>query len=108
MYYQDTAGRAIKELLPGIGARTFWGENLMLALVDLAAGATLPNHAHPHEQAGIVLSGELVFIIGGERKLLKAGDLYIIPGGVEHSVQVGAEPAQVLDVFSPVREEYKY
>jgi quercetin dioxygenase-like cupin family protein len=55
-----------------------------------------------------VLEGELEFIIGGEKSLLHPGDLYIIPGGVDHEVQVGGTPAKVLDIFSPVREEYKY
>ncbi|GAH02522.1 unnamed protein product, partial [marine sediment metagenome] len=30
------------------------------------------------------------------------------PGGVDHEVQVGGTPAKVLDIFSPVRKEYKY
>jgi hypothetical protein len=34
--------------------------------------------------------------------------MFIIPGGVVHSVRVGATPARALDIFSPVREEYKY
>ena len=52
--------------------------------------------------------GELEFVIGGEIRLLRPGDLYIIPGGVDHEVKVGGTPAKVLDIFSPVREEYKY
>jgi quercetin dioxygenase-like cupin family protein len=56
----------------------------------------------------MVLQGEPTFTINGETRRLKPGDLYIIPGGVTHSVQVGEQPAQVLDVFNPVRQEYKY
>ena len=80
----------------------------MLVVVDLDAEAVIPAHSHPHEQGGIVLEGELDFDIAGDKRKLKPGDLYIIPGGVEHSVHVGAQPAKVLDIFHPVREEYKY
>ena len=108
MYYPDLNNRATKDLLPGIHARTFWGEKMLLAIVDLEANAVIPAHRHPHEQCGVVLKGELTFTIAGEVRTLHPGDPYVIPGDVEHSVTVGAEAAQVMDVFSPVREEYKY
>jgi quercetin dioxygenase-like cupin family protein len=108
MVYYDPHTRQKKDLLPGIQARTFWGEKMLLAIVDLQANAVIPAHAHPHEQGGIVLTGELEFNIAGEIRLLHPGDLYIIPGSVEHGVKVGPEDAQVMDIFSPVREEYKY
>ena len=67
-----------------------------------------PQTQPPTRTRGIVLEGELEFIIGGETRLLHPGDLYIIPGGVDHEVKVGGTPAKVLDIFSPVREEYRY
>ena len=108
MYFHDPEIRAQKELLAGVRARTFWGENMLLAIVDLDADAVIPTHSHPHEQGGIVLQGEMEFTIAGETRQVKPGDVYIIPGGVEHSVKVGPQPTRVLDIFSPVREEYKY
>lgn len=108
MTYYYPESRQYKDLVSGVHARTFWGENLMLAVVDLDAQAVIPPHSHPHEQGGIVLEGEVEFTIAGETRMLKPGNLYIIPGGVEHSVIVGSEPAKVMDIFSPVREEYKY
>ena len=108
MAVYNPAERTPKELFPGAVARTFWGEKVLLSYLDLAPGCFVPLHSHPHEQAGIVLEGELDFTIGGERSIVKSGELFIIPGGVEHSVQVGEAPARVLDIFSPVREEYKW
>jgi hypothetical protein len=32
----------------------------------------------------------------------------MIPGGVEHSAVAGPTLTQVVDIFSPVREEYKF
>ena len=46
--------------------------------------------------------------IEDETRMLESGDIYIIPGGVEHSARTGQESARVMDVFNPVREEYKY
>lgn len=108
MSFYNPAERTPKELFPGVVARTFWGEKILLSYLDLAPGCFVPPHSHPHEQAGIVLEGELEFTIGGETRIVKTGELFIIPGGVEHSVKVGDAPARALDIFSPVREAYQW
>jgi quercetin dioxygenase-like cupin family protein len=107
-YYHNPENRQFKELAPGVRARTFWGENLMLAVVEFDANASVPPHKHPHEQAGTVLTGEIVFVIDGESKTLSAGDLYLIPSEVEHSARAGDAPVQVLDIFTPVRQDLTY
>jgi hypothetical protein len=33
-------------------------------------------------------------------------EAYVLPGGVEHSAHCGPDGALVLDVFTPVREDY--
>lgn len=108
MSFHNSETREQMEIVPGVLARTFWGEKLMLSLVDLEANAQIPIHSHPHEQCSVVMEGELEFNLGGETRLVKPGDIVVIPGGVEHTVKVGAKPAKVLDVFSPVREDMKY
>jgi quercetin dioxygenase-like cupin family protein len=108
MYFHDPSERDPKELLPGIVARTFWGQNMLAAVVDLDPETALPMHSHPHEQLGIVIEGEFELTIGGETRKLKPGDVYLIPGDVEHGAKTFANPVKVMDVFSPVREEYKY
>ena len=108
MYYHDPKERAPKELLPGINARTFWGENMLAAVVDLDANVHLPLHSHPHEQLGIVIEGQIEFNVAGEVKVLQPGEVYVIPGDVEHEARTFDDPVKVLDVFSPVREEYQY
>lgn len=108
MAVYSPADRQPKELFPGALSRTFWGEKMLFSLLELAPGCVVPRHSHPHEQAGMVLEGELEFTIGDETHMVKAGEIFFIPGGVEHSVTVGAQPVKALDVFSPVREEYKW
>ena len=107
MSFVDLHGKRGKQLFEGVKAQVAWGDRLMLSLVTLGAGSTVPMHSHPHEQAGIVLEGELDFTIGKETRRLKAGDSYIIPGNVQHGCAACAGHALVLDIFSPVREEYK-
>jgi quercetin dioxygenase-like cupin family protein len=94
------------DLGPGVRIRTAHAERILLSLVEIDAGAVVPPHAHPHEQAGIVLEGRLELTAGGERRILEPGGAYIIPGGVVHSARAVDGPCRALDVFSPVREDY--
>ena len=48
------------------------------------------------------------FEVGGQSRKLKPGDIVTIPGDVEHTVRVGPKPAKVLDIFTPIREEFIY
>lgn len=107
-YFCDVENRETKEVVPGVRIRTFWGKKMLLSVVDFDANSVVPSHSHPHEQAGTVISGTFELTIGGEARWIKPGDTYIIPGGVEHGGRTGDTPAQVLDVFSPVREDYQY
>ena len=108
MFYPDLKTRDSKELLPGILARTFWGQEMLAALVDLDPHTELPVHSHPHEQLGMVIEGQIQFNIDGQIQILHPGDVYLVPGGVQHGAQTFDQPVKVMDVFSPVREEYKY
>ncbi len=107
-YFLDFENRASKEVAPGIRIKTFWGNETLLSMAYLDANAILPEHSHPQEQSSTIISGELTLTIDGETRVLKAGDSSIIPGGVVHSGKAGNTGAQVVDVFSPVRDDYRY
>ena len=108
MYFHDPSTRQTKELAPGIEARTFWGENMLVSVVEIEPDTALPEHRHPHEQVGTVLAGTLEFTIGGQTQNLGPGDVFIVPGEATHSATSGPDGARVMDVFSPVREDLKY
>jgi len=94
-------------IFPGVHIRTCAGAKVMMSLVDIEPHAVVAEHSHPHEQVGMVLEGRAIFVVGGEEKTLGAGDVYRIPGGVRHKV-IGLEaPARALDIFCPVREDYR-
>jgi quercetin dioxygenase-like cupin family protein len=79
---------------------------MMLSVVDLEPHAVVEEHSHSHEQVGMLLEGEAVFIVGGERRTLRPGDLYRIPGHVRHKVIALDRPVKALDIFHPIREDY--
>jgi quercetin dioxygenase-like cupin family protein len=91
----------------GVRIQTCAAEKMMLSLVDLEPHAVVEEHCHPHEQVGMILHGRAVFFVGDEQKTLQAGDFYRIPGNVRHKVIALAEPVRALDIFHPIREEYR-
>jgi quercetin dioxygenase-like cupin family protein len=95
------------ELSAGVTARPLFGEGAMLNLIEFQPGATVPLHSHEHEQLGIVLRGMQALVIGGVAHELGPMQGYALPGGVEHSAYCGPEGALVLDVFRPVRTDYR-
>ncbi len=108
MYFFDAVERSAKEVAPGIRIRTHWGERMLISDVELDPNAVLPEHSHPHEQAGVMIQGTMTLTVEGETRSLEAGESYLIPGDVSHRAVAGPEGARVIDVFSPVREDYKY
>lgn len=99
-------GRAV-EMLPGITRRTLgWGDRMLLVEITLREGGLVPPHSHPHEQIGYLLKGQLEFTIGDAKTVVSAGDGYTIAGGATHSALALVDSVAV-EVFSPVREEYK-
>src|SRR6056297_2052952 len=94
------------EPVAGCRMRTPFGEHLMLSYLEMDAGAEVPLHDHPHEQAGILLTGKLELTIGEETRLVEPGAMFIIPPHTPHRAVAIHGPATVLDVFSPVREDY--
>lgn len=79
---------------------------MSIAHVRLVEGSVLPEHHHPHEQVTNVLEGTLEMIVGGETCLCQAGDVVVIPSNVPHSA-VAKTACKVIDVFQPVRADYK-
>ena len=81
------------------------GGKLMAVEFTFAAGTVIPPHSHPHEQIGYFVKGRFEMTVGGETRVVEAGDSYYAPSGVLHGVKV-LEDGMVLDVFSPPREDF--
>lgn len=93
-------------LAAGVTMRPLFGDAAMLNLLEFEPGAQVPPHDHSHEQLGYVIDGELVLTIDGVEHRLGPGAAYAIPGGVEHAASSEGR-CLVLDVFQPVREDYR-
>ena len=95
-----------REIAPGVTIKPLAGQHVMLNYVELMPHTEVRSHAHPHEQLGLVLEGELELRIGDETRSLGPGDTFFIPGGVTHSARAKASRAIAVDVFYPLREDY--
>ena len=107
LFFPTDAEQSRHTIFPGVTIQTCAAEKMMLSYVEIAPGAIVAEHSHPHEQVGIVLEGRATFWIGGEEKTLGPGDRYRIPGGVKHHVTALEQPVKALDVFCPIREDYR-
>jgi quercetin dioxygenase-like cupin family protein len=105
-YFISAGSGSHHVLFPGVEIRTTAGDAMMLSVVTFEPGSVVPEHSHPHEQMGMMISGRLEFTVGGATRVLGPGDLWRIPGGVPHRVVAIDGPAVALDCFHPIREDY--
>ncbi len=95
-----------KQALEGIRLKTLvYGEKTLFTEFRLDKGCLLPKHAHPHEQTGYLISGQILLLIGEEIFEAKPGDSWCIPSNIEHGAEILADSV-AIEVFSPVREDY--
>ena len=105
MFRKKDSG-SYRQLIEGVELNTLvHGQKTLMGQFRLTKGAKIPLHEHPHEQTGIMISGRVRFEVGGEIFEAAPGDSWNIPGDVPHSAEA-MEDAVVIEVFSPVREDY--
>jgi quercetin dioxygenase-like cupin family protein len=95
-----------KEIMPGCHGKMVHGQKITWAFWNIEQGATVPKHHHHHEQMMYIMDGEFEFTLFGETNLYTAGDIVSIPSNEPHSGKA-LTPCRLMDVFSPVREEYR-
>ena len=105
-YFVDKSECSTHDIFPGVTIQTAACKEMMLSMVEFKPGAVVEEHAHPHEQVGVMIAGEATFYVGDEQRLMKPGDMYRIPGGVKHRVVATDAGAQALDIFHPIRDDY--
>ena len=100
---------ALKKTFKGVNLDSLaTGEKSMVTKMNYVTGNFATIHTHPHEQCGYVISGKYHLIVDGEEKIdviMRPGDSYAIPGNTPHSFEV-IEAGEVVDVFTPLREDY--
>ena len=82
-------------------------EKMTLSIMEFDPHVVTPEHSHPHEQVGYMIEGEAEYVIDGRTFPVRAGQMWRLPGGVPHQVKVGDRPMRVVEVFCPVREDFR-
>ena len=104
----DTA--PMTQVKEGISRRLVHASNIMMVAIDFTNGPWSepePLHHHVHEQATYVAEGEILFFCEGEKEQkLKAGDMFWVPSGKKHGIQLLSADAKLVDSFNPIREDF--
>lgn len=80
-------------------------DELMVVENHFKKGAVGALHSHPHTQITYVVSGKFEFTIGDEKNIVTAGDTMLKKDGITHGC-VCLEEGVLLDIFSPMREDF--
>jgi len=95
----EACGEGVKRKIMG------YDDKIMLVNVHFSEGGIGPMHEHHHSQVTYVVSGEFELTIGEETKMMKAGDAFYIPPHVMHGA-ICRKEGVLIDVFSPIREDF--
>lgn len=92
-----------------VARRVAHTDHLMITVMDFDDGPQTepdPPHAHPHEQVTYVAEGQILFFIEGQATPLTAGDVFTVPSGKPHSIQLISAHVRLIDCFTPIREDF--
>ncbi len=95
-----------EQLSPVLVRQVIHGENITVARLYLRKGCSVPEHKHHNEQISMIEKGALRFVLNGQERVVKAGEILQIPPHVPHSAEA-IEDSVAMDLFSPVREDWK-
>ena len=95
-----------RQVMPGFFGRFVHTDNMTFAYWEIKQGSSLPEHSHMHEQVVNMLEGEFELVLQGISNHLQAGMVLPIPSHAKHSGRAITD-CKILDVFYPVREDYK-
>jgi len=95
-----------REIMPGFSGKLVHSANMTFAHWEIKKGAPLPEHSHHHEQVVNMIEGEFELTVEGEKHLLKAPAVFIIPSNAKHTGRAITD-CKVIDVFYPIREDYR-
>ena len=92
------------EFVPGLGFRPVLGDGALVNFVSFDPGTEAPRHVHSEEQIVIVLDGEFTFDLDGDVRVMRRGDVCVIPAWVPHGAWTTDTSCLEVDVFCPPRQ----
>jgi quercetin dioxygenase-like cupin family protein len=90
----------------GIKRQMVVGERLMMCRFTFDPFIVTAEHTHPHEQMTLVIKGKVKFTIEGEVVIVAPGDVLHFPSNNRHGATMLDEEVVLIDIFSPVREDF--
>ena len=96
----------VEQIAPGIERQMINVERLMICRLRFSPHVITAVHTHPHEQMTIVERGRVRFSVEGEDRIASAGDVLLFPSGIQHGATMLDEEVVLIDVFSPIRDEF--
>jgi len=100
------ASLPVERVGDGVERQMLWGDRLMVCRVRFAPHVSTAPHSHPHEQMTLVEKGRVRFTVAGQTIHASAGDVIHFPSNLEHAAAMLDEEVVLLDIFSPVREDF--
>jgi len=94
------------DVMPGIKRKVIHAESFTMVRVDLEQNLDLSFHNHIHEQAILVLEGGVELMLEDEARSIDPGDVVRIPPGAKHGGKVCDKHIQLIDLFTPQRDEF--
>ncbi len=82
-----------------------YSKDALLCTFTMKKGATIPLHNHIHGQIGYVIKGKLQFLTEKGGFIAQTGDSYVFNSEEKHGAEV-LEDSEVIEVFTPCRDEY--
>jgi quercetin dioxygenase-like cupin family protein len=96
----------VEKIAEGIERQMIIGEKIMVCRLRFAPHIVTPAHDHPHEQMTFVERGRVLFTLGDQQRVAKAGDTLHFPSGFWHGATMLEEEVVLIDIFSPIREDF--
>ena len=96
----------VEKTAEGIERQMIVGENVMMCRFRFAPFVVTNEHSHRHEQMTLVVQGKVKFTISGEERIVSAGDVLYFPPDNRHGATMLDEEVILIDIFSPVREDF--
>jgi quercetin dioxygenase-like cupin family protein len=104
--HRDWSTIPVERVADGVERQMIWGDRVMVCRLRFTPHIVTRVHRHPHEQITLVERGRVRFTVAGSDRVATAGDVLHFPSEVEHGATILDEEVVLIDIFSPVREDF--
>jgi quercetin dioxygenase-like cupin family protein len=96
----------VEHVAKGIRRQLVVGEEVMVCRFTFDPFVVTDVHSHPHEQITMVVAGKVKFTVDGLAVIAAPGDVLHFPPNNRHGATMLDEEVVLIDIFSPIREDF--